>query len=107
MLPKKYRLPIQLFPRAQVSSVRNTYFVVKTSNNTLSHPRFGVLVSKGVAKEATRRNALRRDIFRFLQETKLFSSKVSRDVLFIPSPSALSLSREELSGVLRGIFSKL
>lgn len=108
MLAKKYRLPIQFFPRVRLRTVRTAHVSIKIAPNALPHPRFGVLVSTNVAKNATKRNALRRWVFNFLR-TGGFEKKrgFSYDVLIILSPSAAVLSKESFLDALREIFRQI
>lgn len=108
MLSKKYRLPIQFFPRVKLRTVRTAHMSVKITPNALPYPRFGVLVSTKVAKNATKRNALRRSVFNFLR-TGGFEKKrrFSYDVLIILSPAAAMLTRELFVDSLREVFGRI
>ena len=63
MLAKKYRLPVQKVLNSKSKSYRDSYFTIKSFKSTLTHSRFGVIVSKKIAKTAVERNQIKRMIF--------------------------------------------
>jgi len=100
MLAKKYKLPIQLFRNKKTQQIfRGRHFFVKVFQNNkednFQFPiRFGIIVSKKVLKKATARNALKRDVFCFLEE---ISEKLPKaDYLIITKPSAARASKTEI-----------
>lgn len=105
MLAKKYRLPIQLFPHTRLHTLRNQYFTVKVTANSLAYSRFGVLVSKKVAKNATERNKFRRRVFQFVRTNAFGAQKTPfRDILIILSPAAATLPAESFKSSLKEIL---
>lgn len=108
MLSKKYRLPIQFFPRTKLRTLRNSHFSVKIAQNGLAHARFGVLVSAKAAKSAAKRNELRRRVFNFLRAEGFERRRgFSYDVLVILSPSAEGLTKELFIGSLREVLGEI
>lgn len=108
MLAKKYRLPIQLFPHTRLRTLRNQYFIAKVTPNSLAYSRFGVLVSKKVAKNATERNKLRRQVFRFVRANAFGAQKTPfRDILIILSPASAALPLGSFKDSLKEILLQL
>ena len=74
MLKKKYRLPIQTILNARVQEIKsNPYFSIKIFSSSLPYRRVGVIVSKKVFAEATKRNWLKRIVFE-TSKPRLFGS---------------------------------
>ena len=89
MLSKKQRLPIQEFVDKRAQVTRSPYFTVKTFASTLPYSRFGVIVSKKVAPQATERNRIKRLVFNLLSSEGLTSGGSPRDVLIIVQKGAI------------------
>lgn len=105
MLPKHHRLPGNTrFHKAQV--IKTPLFSLRVQSNSLESSRFGFVVSKKVDKRAVVRNRLKR-VFRSCIEEKLSQIKPGNDMLFILSPTLLTISREEMKEELAKIFSSL
>lgn len=69
MLEKKYRLPIQLFFRQSAQKTKpGRYFLYKYFAKEKPYPRFGVAVGKKISAAASRRNELRRLVYRTIHE---------------------------------------
>ena len=100
MLKKKYRLPIQETIKKNGRTIRTPFFLIKVFPNNLPHSRFGVIVSKKVAKEATARNRLKRIIFSCLDP----KAKAGADFLIILSPKIKDLPKEEIIKNLKEVF---
>ena len=101
MLKKKLRIPIQFFPKNAKVVFSDANITVKSHKNSLQHNRLGVLVNKHVAKNATKRNYLRR---RFLSLPHLQFAKIkigeSNDLLIILKPPIIKLTTKELTDLL-------
>lgn len=87
MLAKKYRTPIQKFPRNAKTAYRGKFFVVKKAANNLSYSRVGAIVPKGASSIAPRRNKIRRIIMREFSENKNVVSKPGTDYIVIINSS--------------------
>ena len=66
MLPKKKKILIQNLPKKGFVSHRSSFFTLKIFPNQTHSARFGVIISKKVAKLAVHRNQLKRLIFNTL-----------------------------------------
>lgn len=86
MLKKSHRLPIQYFQKGKAIKRIEPPLAVYIAASPLPHSRFGVVVSKAVYKEATKRIALRRTIFRIIAERK-WNAKPGRDILIYVLPA--------------------
>ena len=95
MLAKKYRLPIQSVMRKSGQSIKGRYFLLKVFSSNLAFNRFGIIISKKVAKLSSRRNRIKRIIFNATQEF-LFSGSQHKDYLIIVSPKAAALNPEDI-----------
>lgn len=95
MLAKKYRLPIQEFVGKNGRSINGRYFLLKVFPGNLTFNRFGVIISKKVAKQSSRRNRIKRIIFNALQEF-LFFGEQHKDYLIIVSPKVQELKKVEI-----------
>ncbi|MBI3273828.1 MAG: ribonuclease P protein component [Candidatus Colwellbacteria bacterium] len=102
MLSKKYRLPINLFPRDAGTAFQDRYITIKTVPNGLHSNRLGVLVGKHVSKSAVQRNKLRRTFFDSFRLSSGFSEKRSnpQDLLIVLKPTIMKLARRDLKAKL-------
>lgn len=99
MLAKKFRLPIQTFPRQARTVFRDKYLTIKVSPNSVGYSRVGVLVSKAKVKQPVKRNLLRRRILDFFRlEKKFIESRniPGMDLLLILNTAIMELTKEEL-----------
>lgn len=99
MLTKKFRLPIQAFPRQARAVFRDKYLTIKVSPNSAGHSRVGVVLSKANVKQPVKRNLLRRRILDFFRlEKKFIESRnvLGTDLLLILNPAIMELTKEEL-----------
>ncbi|OGY64091.1 MAG: ribonuclease P protein component [Candidatus Harrisonbacteria bacterium RIFCSPLOWO2_02_FULL_41_11] len=105
MLSKKYRLPIQKMLKEKSTAVKTPYFLIKIFRNSLPYSRFGVIVSKKIARLAVRRNKLRRLVFSLVRP---YSKKIGgKDYLIIISPAIKELKKEEVGEKLKEYISKI
>lgn len=104
MLAKKYRLPIQSISKKSGRSFRGHYFLFKIFPNNLSFNRFGIIISKKVAKKSTERNKLKRLFFNVLKEYIFSAQKSANDYLIIVSPNISKLEPQEIKKELKIIF---
>lgn len=97
MLPKKFKTPVQNFPRGAKTIFNDRFIAIKTHQNNLKYIRLGVLINKRVSPSSVKRNSLRRKIFSHLAET-VIKNKASRgvDLLIIAKTPIMALTREEL-----------
>src|SRR3989344_6599190 len=93
MLSKVRRVPVGLFPSHPSKILRGRFLTVKVAQNAKGFRRFGVIVSKTVAKSAVRRNRLKRLAYRGLGR---ISEKAAEDVIVILKPPAASAASGEL-----------
>lgn len=103
MLAKKYRLLIQNFAGKSGKTAKSPNFSVKKFENR-QFSRFGVIISKKVAKKATERNRIKREIFNFLREIK--RSIPVADYLIVVHPGAARLKKENLRLDLENLLKK-
>jgi len=87
MLEKKHRTPIQKFPRKAKTAYSGELFVIKKAPNALTYSRIGVIVSKGVAKRAVRRNKIRRIAMNVFRNDKKVLGMPGIDYLVIMNSS--------------------
>jgi len=87
MLEKKYRTPVQKFPRKAKTAYTGGFFVIKNSQNTLSYSRVGAIVSKDVARKATRRNKIKRIVMSAFRDNIKILSVPGVDHLVIMNSS--------------------
>lgn len=98
MLPKKYRLPVELCLGKRGRTDRSPLFSLKSFPAEKPHSRFGVVVGKKVAKTAVERNRIRRlilDVAGSLREKWPVA-----DYLIIVNPACRDTGREEIYGEL-------
>ena len=102
MLPKKFKTPIQDFPRGVKTVFNDRFVTVKAHENNLKYIRLGILVNKHVSPSSVKRNYLRRQFFSCLAE--VIKSKVPKkgiDLLIITKTPIMALTREELKVSLK------
>lgn len=71
MLPRRQKLSRNLFPTPhdpKTTWVGDVLLIRLTKTKAATHPRFAVVVSKKNCKLATKRNSLRREIYRKIQQ---------------------------------------
>lgn len=104
MLAKKYRLPIQIFIGKKSKSLKTPYFLLKifSLGDRRPYSRFGVIISKKVAKKAVERNLLKRKIFNFLREAK--GKLPIAEYLIIVLPAVSKLNKDNLREELAKLF---
>lgn len=103
MLQKQYRLSAHIrFSSAK--SFGNSFFLLKSTENSEKHNRFAFVVSKKIDKRATKRNKIKR-IMRSLVEGKKDNGHV--DMLLIARPAILHAKKEDIEEKLEEIFKKL
>lgn len=122
-LPRENRLPLR-FERDRISREGKTFYGqnltlvmapsgTSTSSNpnseeftqTTKIPRFGILLSKKIAKLAVHRNLIRRRISSLL--SGMVSSFPQNDYLVIPKRSILTITSTDLLSDLEFILSKI
>ena len=84
MIPAKNRLKL-VSNRGFGPLFKGRFLNIKAKNNGINYHRFAVLVSKKYSLKATKRNEIKRKIFRFLEKHKNFltNPKNPRDFLII------------------------
>ena len=92
MLAKKYRLPIQEFIGRNGKTIKTPFFLFTIFSSQFSYSRFGIIISKKVATQATQRNKLRRTIFSACNPKE----NSGKDFLIIVSPKIKELEKEEI-----------
>ena len=83
MLGKKYRVPIQSFPKNAKTIFSGGLIVLKSSANKISHNRAGVVIRKGVVKSSVKRNKIKRTMFRVFENNLAVLSGRGKDYLVI------------------------
>ncbi|MDD5430985.1 MAG: ribonuclease P protein component [Candidatus Pacebacteria bacterium] len=101
MLAKKYRLPIQTVLGKGGKANKSRYFLLKVFLNDFPFNRFGVIISKKVAKNSSDRNRIKRLIFNNLQKSVKSEKSGGKDFLIIVSPQIMSADKEEVIGDLK------
>ena len=95
MLAKKFRLPVNTFPVKARIFYRGGHFTIKTSFNSLTYNRVGVIATKKTAAGAVERNRLRRKIFDLFRETTRLRFAEGTDLLVLIKPIKLDRDAEE------------
>lgn len=88
MLPKKYRVPVDLFPKGARVFASSNLFSIKKAKNNLPYSRVGVIISKSSAKNATLRNKTKRTVFGAAGAIGVKKILPGNDYLVIIKPSA-------------------
>jgi len=100
MLGKKYRTPVQKFPRKAKTAYNGELFVIKKSTSGLTHSRVGIIVSKGVVKKATKRNKIKRIVMDAFRRDEKILKTPGFDYLVIINSSD-KLDDEEYRGLIK------
>ena len=79
--------------------------LVKTRISGETNARVGVIVSKKVAKEAVRRNRIRRMVSEAVQEM-LPELKNDRDVVVVTLPTFMAKKTHETASIIKEVFRK-
>lgn len=87
MLKKSLRVPIGKFPRTARVLLKGKLLVVKTSSNTLRYSRVGVVVKKGSIRSSSKRNTIKRSVFKVFENHPEILDKSGIDYLVIVSGS--------------------
>ncbi len=85
MLKKSLRVPIGKFPRTARVLIKGKLFVVKISSNALRHSRVGVVVKKGGVRNSSKRNIIKRSVFRVFENRPEILNKPGTDYLVVVS----------------------
>ena len=109
MLGKKYRTPVQKFPRKAKIVYNGRLFVIKNFPNALTHSRVGIIVSKNVVRGAVKRNKIKRVVMGAFQDNERILKTPGTDHLVIISSSDKldGVECEELKKELEGALAKL
>jgi ribonuclease P protein component len=102
MLPKKNKLPIQLFPGKRGKLLKSPYFTLKIFSPEKKFSRFGVTISSKTAPKASDRNRLKRAAFNIFKGL-INNLPVADYWLTILSP-ANGLPKDEYSAKLKEII---
>ena len=85
MLKKLLRVPIGGFPRDARTLLRKRFFIVKTSSNTLGYSRVGIIIKKKGIKNSSKRNSIKRSIFKVFEDYPEILNKPGVDYVIIVS----------------------
>lgn len=109
MLKKSLRVPVGKFPRTANVVLRGKFFIVKTSLNTLRYSRVGVVVRKGSVKKSTKRNVIKRSVFRAFENHPEILNKPGTDYLVVisGSPELDEAASGELTRELESLIKEL
>jgi ribonuclease P protein component len=104
MLAKKFRLTHRQvdFTKSSGLRVSTNLLTIVFSKNSEKYNRFAVVTSTKMAKQATVRNKLRRQIYSCLYRTAGFG----HDIIIFPKPAMLELSYAEVNSEVHQILSK-
>ncbi len=103
MLAKKYRLPIQEMFKKNGKAIKWPFFLIKIFQSQFPYSRFGIIISKKVAKNAVQRNKIKRLIFSVLSPKE----KTEKDFLIIVSPAIAMAEKKEIIEQIKSAFKKL
>lgn len=97
MISSGYKLKIIPSLRDFKVFYRDNFLFIKTKENGLLNSRVGVIVSQKNSRLATRRNAIKRLIYRFFQENRAFLDNFSppSDFLVIVVVTAFNLKEHK------------
>ncbi len=105
MLQHQFRLPP--YERLlDTNTIKNRFFILKLSQNSLGHNRYGFVVTKTISRSAVDRNKIKRRIRACIEELHP-SLKGDHDMLFIVRKDALAVTRGALYDTIHNIFQKL
>jgi|SRR3989344_39628 len=83
MLGKKYRVPIQSFPKNAKTIFSGGLIVLKSSANKVLRNRAGVIIRKGVVKSSVKRNKIKRTVFSVFENNPAVLGGRGKDYLVI------------------------
>ena len=98
MLAKKAKLPTGEFRSKHYRAVTTPFFSIKVKENKEGHGRIGVVAGAAVAKNAAKRNFLKRQV-----KTTLFQNtkrNIGKDFLVILSPKIKSLTKKQIKNAI-------
>ena len=108
MLPKKFRLTRDKDLKKVFSRGKSFFappFKLKILKNDLGVSRFAIVVSNQVAKKATQRNKLKRQL-REIIRLYLTEIKPGYDLVLIARPKILTYSFQQIKKAISSIFIK-
>ena len=70
--------------------------------NELGHPRFGIVISKKLAKSAVKRNRKRRQIYEIIRQSLPISD--SSDIVLLAKHPVMDLTFDELNKAVHDIL---
>jgi len=83
MIKKSLRVPVGKFPKQANILYKGKTLTLKSSPNKLKHSRVGVIVGKGVVRNANRRNKVKRTIFNVFDKNTEIISRPGIDYVVI------------------------
>lgn len=107
MLAKKYRLPVQTAVGKKGKETHFPDFLIKIFPNSLTHPRFGVILKKGVVKKAVDRNRIRRTVFDAIRNSENFAALPNLDVMIIAGKPVVQMKKEILISRIQSAISAI
>lgn len=107
MLAKKYRLPVQTAVGKKGKETHFPEFLIKIFPSGLPHPRFGVVLRKGIAKKAVDRNRIRRIIFDAIRKSENFAALPNSDVVIIVGKPATQIKNDDLTSKIQKAISAI
>ncbi len=102
MLPKKFKLPIEDFPKKGELVYRGELLSLKKTENDLGRARIGVVVGKRINPKATTRNSLKRLIYNFARES-LPKLPTGTDLLVVIEAPMIEVSSEAKKTLLSNL----
>lgn len=105
MLPKKSRIPRKMFSLLlkQAKFFGNDLFLLRFNQNQHSGSRFGVSVSKKVAKKAVLRNKLRRAGYELIAQNM---PKIKKDIMALLSFKKVPTNKSSIEAAFEDIFKR-
>lgn len=104
MLAKSYRLPHSV-SFSNTKSFFTPFFRILVKENTLSHNRFGFVVSKKIDKRAVVRNRIRRILQEAVRQNLTQGS--GKDMLFVVRQSFIEEKTTEIFSMVQSALEKI
>ncbi len=106
MLAKKFKLPIETFPRQSKIVLDNDSLTLRGVKNNLTHNRVGIVFKKGAFKTASLRNKFKRIVFDFFRANLPQLKAQNQDLLVTLKPAIITLSPKEIKEQLTQLINK-
>lgn len=101
MLAKKFKLPVETFPRQATIILDDGNMALRGIKNNLTHNRVGIVFKKGAFKAATLRNRIKRIVFDFFGENWENLGVQGLDLLVTLKPAIIGLNIKQTKDYLK------